>query len=174
MLNSKRLVETKSSSLFRKFKWKGMGLCVASLFVLACAHTPPIPDAPDWLRQWKATGEPPAQDSSRLWVVGYGGPTGMPAGARQIAQDRAARDLASMLGTVSVAGVDISSRVTRSDQTTEGTVQRHFAVDRSESSRLFKSVLEGMKQEAEWIDPEGRWSGKEGRVYYFLYSYPKP
>ena len=87
---------------------------------------------------------------------------------------RAARDLASMLGTVSVAGVDISSRVTRSDQTTEGTVQRHFAVDRSESSRLFKSVLEGMKQEAEWIDPEGRWSGKEGRVFYFLYSYPKP
>ena len=174
MTKLQRVVGTSETLLSHRLTQIRTQFFAASLFIFACVHTPPIPDAPDWLRQWKATGEPPAQDSSRLWVVGYGGPTGMPADARQIAQDRAARDLASMLGTVSVAGVDISSRVTRSDQTTEGTVQRHFAVDRSESSRLFKSVLEGMKQEAEWIDPEGRWSGKEGRVYYFLYSYPKP
>lgn len=165
---------TKSVPLSWVLVKRGMRCLTASLLFLACAHTPPVPEPPPWLSQWKATGEPPVQDQSRLWVVGYGGPTGMPGDARKIAQDRAARDLASMLGTVSVAGVDISTRVTRSDQTSKEGIQRHFAVDRSESSRLFKSVLEGMKQEAEWIDPHGRWSGKEGRVYYFLYSYPKP
>jgi len=98
----------------------------------------------------------------------------MPSDARSIAQDRAARDLASMLGTVSVAGVDISTRVSRDGKAAKSGVERHYAIDRSESSRLYKSVLDGMQQEAEWIDPEGRWSEKEGRVYYFLYSYPKP
>ena len=174
MLNLKRPVATKSGSLNWLLLKRGMRCFAASFLFLACVHTPPVPQPPPWLSQWKATGEAPVRDDRRLWVVGYGGPTGMPGDARELAQDRAARDFASMLGTVSVAGVDISSRITRSDQNASGTVQRHFAVDRSESSRLYKSVLEGMKQEAEWIDAEGLWSGKEGRVYYFLYSYPKP
>lgn len=149
-------------------------MAIASLFFFGCVHSPSVPTAPEWVSEWKRSGRAPDRGQDRLWVIGYGGPTGMPTDAREKAQDRAAEAIVTVIGDVEVAVLDQTERIVVDDRVAKNSHHRSTVRDMSEASLLRTAVLKGMKLEAEWIDPQGIWSGKEGRVYYLLYSYPKP
>ena len=53
-----------------------------------------------------------------------------------------------------------------------GSESRSQSAMGEESETLIKAVLQDLRVEAEWIDPNGRYSGVDGRVYYLLLSIP--
>ena len=145
--------------------WRPANGClqVAVLVFAACAHAPSgaVPAPPSWVK-----GHPSTQDG-RLYTVARGGPTGMPSDARKVALERGARNLARSLGEVSVVARTY-------DHLTEsgGSKSRSQSAMGEESETLIKAVLQDLRVEAEWIDPNGRYSGVDGRVYYLLLSIP--